>query len=108
MSRLRLLTDNEIRILFQMIRKLASEGKAIIYISHKLDEITEIADTVTVIRDGKTIGSAPITEFTQLDIIRMMVGRELTDIYDKRQLPIGDVSFLLNIFPAVQHFGYQF
>jgi inositol transport system ATP-binding protein len=86
------LTDNEIRILFQMIRKLASEGKAIIYISHKLDEITEIADTVTVIRDGKTIGSAPITELTQLDIIRMMVGRELTDIYDKRQLPIGDVK----------------
>ena len=106
------LTDNEIRILFQMIRKLASEGKAIIYISHKLDEITEIADTVTVIRDGKTIGSAPITELTQLDIIRMMVGRELTNRYPPKDNVIGDVlfeaeglsSFLLNIFPAVQHF----
>ena len=84
------LTDNEIEILFRMIRKLTSEGKAVIYISHKLDEITEIADHVTVIRDGKTIGSAPITELTKLDIIRMMVGRELNDIYDKRDLPIGD------------------
>ncbi len=86
------LTDNEIEILFRMIRKLASEGKAIIYISHKMDEIMEIADTVTVIRDGKTIGTAPIEELTKLDIIRMMVGRELTDVYDKRNLPIGDVK----------------
>ena len=86
------LTDNEIEILFRMIRKLASEGKAVIYISHKLDEITEIADTVTVIRDGKTIGSAPIGELTKLDIIRMMVGRELNDIYDKRSISVGDVK----------------
>ena len=86
------LTDNDIEILFKMIRKLVSEGRAIIYISHKMDEILQIADAVTVIRDGKTIGTAPIEELTKLDIIRMMVGRELTDIYDKRELPIGDIK----------------
>ncbi len=86
------LTDNEIEILFKIIRKLASEGRAIIYISHKMDEILQIADTVTVIRDGRTIGTAPIGELTKLDIIRMMVGRELEDIYDKREIPLGDVK----------------
>ena len=69
------LTDDEIEILFKMIRKLAGEGKAVIYISHKLDEVEQIADTVTVIRDGKTIGSAPASELTKLDIIKMIVGR---------------------------------
>ena len=86
------LTDNEIEILFRMIRKLTSENKAVIYISHKLDEITEIADVVTVIRDGKTIGSAPISELTKLDIIRMMVGRELKDMYNKQTVPMGETK----------------
>ena len=83
------LTDDEIEILFKMIRKLAGEGKAVIYISHKLDEVEQIADTVTVIRDGKTIGSAPASELTKLDIIKMMVGRELNNIYDKRDIKVG-------------------
>lgn len=86
------LTDHEIEILFKMIRKLASENKAIIYISHKLDEIMEIADTVTVIRDGKTIGTAPRAELSKHDIIRMMVGRELNDMYDKKNVSIGEVK----------------
>lgn len=83
------LTENEIATLFKMIRKLASEGKAIIYISHKLDEIFKIADMVTVIRDGKTIDTLPIGELDKMKIVTLMVGRELKDVYDKRKLPIG-------------------
>lgn len=85
------LTDKEIEILFKIIRTLTAENKAVIFISHKLDEIMEIADEVTVIRDGKTIGSAPIKELTKMDIIRMMVGRELRDMYAKKQVPLGNV-----------------
>lgn len=83
------LTDNEITTLFRIIRKLTSEGKSIIYISHKLDEIFEISDTVTVIRDGKTICTHGIQELDRKKIITLMVGRELKDIYDKKQISIG-------------------
>ena len=83
------LTENEIRTLFKMIRKLAGEGKAIIYISHKLDEIFEISDTVTVIRDGKTIDTLPTAGLDKMKIVTLMVGRQLHDVYDKRELDIG-------------------
>ncbi|PYG87940.1 methyl-galactoside transport system ATP-binding protein/inositol transport system ATP-binding protein [Ruminiclostridium sufflavum DSM 19573] len=83
------LTDNEIATLFRIIRKLTAEGKSIIYISHKLDEIFEISDTVTVIRDGRTIGTYSIQELDKKKIITLMVGRELKDVYDKRQISIG-------------------
>ncbi len=81
------LTEAEVTTLFKMIRKLAAEGKAVIYISHKLDEIFEIADTVTVIRDGQTIGTKPISELDRMQIITMMVGRELKNYYDKANTP---------------------
>lgn len=83
------LTENEIATLFRIIRKLTAEGKSIIYISHKLDEIFEIADTVTTIRDGKTIGTYLAQELDKKKIISLMVGRELKEVYDKRQIPIG-------------------
>jgi ABC-type sugar transport system ATPase subunit len=84
------LTENEIETLFKMIRKLVDEGKTIIYISHKLDEIFKIADTVTVLRDGKTIGTEPIKKLDRMKIVSMMVGRELKDIYDKRDIQLGE------------------
>ena len=71
------LSDEEIRHLFQVIRQLKSRGKTILYVSHRLNEIFEISDRVTVMRDGSVIGTFAIQEVNQTDLIRNMIGREL-------------------------------
>jgi ribose transport system ATP-binding protein len=71
------LTDREIELLFAQIRKLKAEGVGIIYISHRIEEVTRIADRVTVLRDGKVISTNPTSELSVSDVIRMMVGRDL-------------------------------
>lgn len=71
------ITDKETRILFQSIRKLASKGVGTIYISHRLSEVFEIADRVTVLKDGRTQGTFPIREVDHERLITLMVGREL-------------------------------
>ena len=71
------LTDREIELLFAQIRKLKAEGVGIIYISHRIEEVTRIADRVTVLRDGKVISTRLTSELSVSDIIRMMVGRDL-------------------------------
>jgi len=73
-----ILTDTEIEILFGVIRRLTTSGVGIIYISHRLDELFRIADTVTVMRDGKTISSDPIGELSVREIAERMVGGELS------------------------------
>lgn len=78
------ITDNEVEILFDMIHTLKKQNKAIIYISHKMDEIFRIADRITVIRDGKEIDSKPASEFDHDSLVYCMVGRELKDMYPKR------------------------
>jgi len=75
------LTAREADILFGLLRRLASEGTGIFYISHKLSEIFTLADRVTVLRDGRTIGTRAIAKTTPDEVIRMMVGRELGDFY---------------------------
>jgi len=71
------LTEHELAALFAQIRRLKSEGVSIIYISHRLEEVFEIADRVTVLRDGEVVGTAPVAELDAGEIIRMMVGREI-------------------------------
>jgi ABC-type sugar transport system ATPase subunit len=71
------LTPGEVRHLFQTIRQLKENGKAIIFISHRIEEIFEIADHVTVLRDGELVASTPIGEVTYDDVVRLMVNREL-------------------------------
>jgi len=71
------LTDNEVKLLFEQIRKLKADGVGIIYISHRLEEVMEIADWVTVLRDGKVVATHPIQQATMDQIIRWMVGRDL-------------------------------
>lgn len=85
------LTDVETQKLFEVIRKLKSEGIAIIYISHRLDEIFEICDDVTVLRDGKYIGSAKVSDVTKDELISMMVGRELKEQFPYRKPEVGNV-----------------
>lgn len=85
------LTDREVDGLFRVIRTLRSEGVGIIYISHRLEEIAAIADIVTVLRDGKTIGTRTMAELDRSDLIRMMVGRELSAVFPKRTITLGEV-----------------
>ena len=84
------LTRGETKRLFDKIVNLKQRGCTIIYISHKMDEIFELSDYVTIMRDGKTIKTAPVSEFNEKNIISMMVGREINDIYPKREQHIGD------------------
>lgn len=86
------LTDNETEHLFSIMRYLQQKGCAIIYISHKMEEILKISDEVTVMRDGKYIGSWPSSEMTTDQMIQLMVGRELTNRFpQKSYIPGTDV-----------------
>ncbi|WP_244484683.1 sugar ABC transporter ATP-binding protein [Rhizobium sp. Root149] len=85
------LTDKEVDHLFRIIRSLRAEGKGIIYITHKMNELFEIADEFSVFRDGKYIATCTSSEVTRDDIIRMMVGREITQMFPKETAPIGEV-----------------
>jgi len=84
------LTEHELASLFRLIRSLKESGVGIIYISHRLEEVSEIADRVTVLRDGQLVGTRSVQDVTRDEIIRMMVGRELTEMIPKQPAPIGD------------------
>ncbi|MCK3655086.1 D-xylose ABC transporter ATP-binding protein [Pasteurellaceae bacterium Macca] len=79
-------TDN----LFALIKKLRDEGLAIIYISHRMAEIYELADRVSVLRDGQYVGSLIKEEINSNTLVQMMVGRPLTDLFNKEKVAIGD------------------
>jgi inositol transport system ATP-binding protein len=85
------LTETEVAHLFAIIRRLRAQGKGIIYITHKMNELFEIADEFSVFRDGQYIATHLSSEVTRDDIIRMMVGREITQMFPKLDVPIGDV-----------------
>ena len=78
------LTEKEVSHLFKIINKLRKQGISIIYISHKMEEILEISDEVTIMRDGKWIATEKASDLTMDLIIKLMVGRELTDRFPKR------------------------
>ncbi len=77
------LTDSEIETLFKQIEKLKTQGIAIIYISHRMDEIKRIADRITVLRDGNFVGTLVREEFDREKLIKMMVGRTLQEFFDR-------------------------
>jgi inositol transport system ATP-binding protein len=85
------LTEREVEHLFTIIRDLRAQGIGIVYITHKMNELFEISDEFSVFRDGKYIGTHPAKDVTRDDIIRMMVGREITQMFPKEEAPIGDV-----------------
>ncbi len=84
------LTEGEVAHLFTIIRDLRAQGKAIIYISHKMDEIFAITDEVSIFRDGAWVGSDHTTRFTRQSLITQMVGRELTQLFPKFNNAIGE------------------
>ncbi|MBB5664249.1 sugar ABC transporter ATP-binding protein [Rhizobium leguminosarum] len=85
------LTEREVEHLFRIIRDLRAQGIGIVYITHKMNELFEIADEFSVFRDGRYIGTHASTDVTRDDIIRMMVGREITQMFPKEEVPIGEV-----------------
>ena len=85
------LAEKEIEELFGVIRDLASRGIAILYISHKLDEIFRITDRVTVMRDGQIVSTMPTGELDEDRLVRMMVGRQLGNLYPKPEVEIEEV-----------------
>lgn len=87
------LSDSEIESLFRIIRKLKSEGKMIIYVSHRMKEIQEITDKIAIFKDGRYMGTYGTHEITEEELIRKMVGRNLGDVYNSldRNKEIGDV-----------------
>jgi len=85
------LTLKEVEYLYKIIKKLKSEGKAIIFISHKFEEVFEIADYFTVLRDGKYIGEGKIADITIDKIVQMVIGRSLEQMYPKLEVEQGDI-----------------
>jgi inositol transport system ATP-binding protein len=98
------LTEKEVSHLFKIIRALKAEGKGVIYITHKMSELFEIADEVSVFRDGRFVGEHPAESVTRDDIIRLMVGREITQMFPKMSVPIGDVMLSVRNLCLEGHF----
>jgi rhamnose transport system ATP-binding protein len=92
------LSEEDTQNLFRVIRELKSRGTGIIYISHRLEELSLIADHVTVLRDGQTIGTRQMADVSREELIRLMVGRELSMIYPKREVEFGETIFELKDF----------
>ena len=95
------LTANEVEALFRIVEDLKAEGVAVVYISHKMDEILRIGDEVTIMRDGQYIGTWPASEMTTDDIITKMVGRELTNLYPEKHNVPGEVVFKVEDFTSI-------
>jgi len=89
------LTEREAAQLFAAIERLRTGGAGVIYISHRLEEIATIADRVTVLRDGESVATLARAEVTRADLIRLMVGRDVSAVFPKREVAIGGVALEL-------------
>lgn len=89
------LTQKEQHLLFSVVRELRKSGVGVIYISHRLEEIFALADRVTVLRDGESVGTNRVGDMTEASLIRMMVGREMTQIYPPGEAKPGEVALAL-------------
>jgi len=85
------LSDHEVASLFRAIARLKARGVAIVYTTHKMDEVFRLADRISVLRDGSLVGTASASEMNPAKLITMMVGRELADIFPVRQPPTDEV-----------------
>jgi len=90
------LTNREIKQLFGIMRRIKEEGKSIIYISHNLEETFEISDRVSILRDGHYIGTEDTKKLDTASLIKMMVGRDINEMFPKIQCPIGEVKLEVN------------
>ena len=87
------ITEHDVEVLFSQIQRLRMQGVSIIYISHKLEEIFKIADRITVLRDGIFIGSKNTSELDPGTLVKMMVGRDLSEVFPKKNVLVGEPIF---------------
>lgn len=99
-----LLENEKVDILFRFIRELKSRGVSIIYITHRLEEIVQICDSVTILKDGTYVDTKPIEEVTKDSLIQMMVGRPATDIYNIAHFEPGEELLRVENFTDSKHF----
>ena len=92
------LTQKETHLLFAVVRELSKNGVGIIYISHRLEEIFQLADRVTILRDGESVGTHRVDDMNEAALIKSMVGREISTIYPPAESTPGEVVFSLNNF----------
>ena len=85
------LGDNEMEKLYKVIRTLKAQGITVIYISHRLIEVFAIADRITVLKDGRLVGTRDVSEVSMPELVKMMIGRELGEVYPERKATQGDV-----------------
>ncbi len=86
------LSPREVDNLFRVARSLRDRGVAVVFISHRLEEVSALADVVTVLRDGRHVATRPANELTHAEIVRLMVGRSLEALFPKEEAEIGDVA----------------
>ena len=101
------LTEDETAHLFEIIRGLVKKGTSIIYISHKIEEILQISDEVTIMRDGQLVGNWPASELTSDRIISLMVGRDMTNRYPKRHNTPGEVIMSVEHYTSANPHSFQ-
>ncbi|GHU62984.1 monosaccharide-transporting ATPase [Clostridia bacterium] len=97
------LTNDEVETMYSLIREVKAKGIAIVYISHHLQEVFEIADRVTVLRDGKRINTCNVKDVTKEQLVEMMVGEKLADFYKRTNKEIGDVILEVE---NLTHYGF--
>ena len=103
------LSANEIDDLFRVVAQLKAEGRAIVFISHKFDEIFRIADDFVCLRDGEKVGEGSIASVTQANLVRMMVGRSIDQFFPKRDVPIGETTLAVEgLSNATEYAGISF
>jgi L-arabinose transport system ATP-binding protein len=85
------LTDDEARLLFDIVRRLRDEGVAIVYISHRMPEIQALADRVAILRDGRLVACRPVADLPEAEIVHLMVGRPISARFDRPQAAVGKV-----------------
>ena len=85
------LSDHEVAALFRAITRLKARGVAMVYTTHKMDEVFRLADRISVLRDGRLVGTAPAAELNPAKLITMMVGRELADVFPVRHSPSDEI-----------------
>ncbi|MGI6070140.1 MAG: sugar ABC transporter ATP-binding protein [Blautia sp.] len=101
------LTENEVEALFRIVRDLRSRGVSFVYISHKMAEIRQIADDITIMRDGTYVGSWKMEDISDNEIVKQMVGRELTNVYPPLDNEPGDVLLEVKDFTSIHERSFQ-
>jgi len=90
------LGEDDLGRLFQVVRALQAQGIGIVYISHRMKEIFELADEVTILKDGRQVGTRKVSEVTMGELVRLMIGRDLKEVYPRREGVPGDVVLEVN------------